>query len=171
MSRWHKEKEKIRQQAMQAQGDNRQEPHKEDDPALPFQRVTSFKLLGLVLDQVWSFGGHMNDTQRKMKLRTAILQKVSNSVWGLENRILTITVHALLESIINYGLTVIGSAASTEDFESVEKTVLNPVARKVAGGGILCKARNPVSIGGYEIGAQPLSAESSKRSGQDPAGQ
>ena len=120
---------------MQAQGDNRQEPHKEDDPALPFQRVTSFKLLGLVLDQVWSFGGHMNDTQRKMKLRTAILQKVSNSVWGLENRILTITVHALLESIINYGLTVIGSAASTEDFESVDKTVLNPVARKVAGVG------------------------------------
>ena len=134
-SRWHKGKEKIRRQALKTQETGTKGTQDEGDLELPYQQTTSFKLLGLTMDNVWSFGGHMNDTQRKMKLRKAVLQKVSSSVWGLENRILTITVHALLESIFSYGLTVTGSAASVEDFESIDKKVFNPVARKVAGVG------------------------------------
>ena len=75
--------------------------------SLPFQSEPSFKLLGLTLDNVWSFDTHMSDTRRKMKMRMAILNKVSNSVWGLENRIRTTTSHARFESLFNYGLTVI----------------------------------------------------------------
>ena len=63
----------------------------------------------------------------------AILHKVSNSRWGLENRNLTITAQALFGSLLNYGLTVTGSAASLEDFEGMGARILNPVARKIAG--------------------------------------
>ena len=134
-SRWFKGKEKIRQKALQAKDEKGSEKAQGGAVSLPFQSEMSFKLLGLTLDNVWSFHTHMSDTQRKMRMRIAILNKVSNSVWGLENRILTITVHALIESLFSYGLTVTGSASPLEDFEDIDKQILNPVARRVTGVG------------------------------------
>ena len=100
---------------------------------LLFESVRCFQLLGLALANDWASHGHMPDTLKKLKVRMAILQKVSNSRWGLENRILTITVHALTESILNYGLTVTGSAATLGDVDRMDTKILNPVAWRVVG--------------------------------------
>ena len=48
------------------------------------------------------------------------------------NRILSIAVHALIESQFNYDLTVTGAATPVEGFESMEKKILNPAARRIA---------------------------------------
>ena len=49
---------------------------------------------------------------------------------------MTITVHALIESILGYGLTLTGSAATMNDLDSIDRCILNPVARRVAGVGM-----------------------------------
>ena len=75
----------------------------------------------------------MKDIQMKLRVRRAILRKVGGTSWGLENRILTTTAHALVESVINYGLTIAGSSASEEDMRSLDTRVMNPVARHITG--------------------------------------
>ena len=55
--------------------------------------------------------------------------------WALENRIPTTTVRALLESVINYGLTLTGSSISIDDLARLDTMVLNPIARRVRGAG------------------------------------
>ena len=65
-------------------------------------------------------------------MRPATICKVSNTIWGLENRVLTTTSHALLESMPNFGQTVTGSAAPEEDFGRVDIGIMTPTARKVA---------------------------------------
>ena len=64
-----------------------------------------------------------------------MLRKVSNATWGLENRVLTITVHALVESVLGYGLSLTGSSTAQEDLVGVDATILNPMARRVTGVG------------------------------------
>ena len=51
------------------------------------------------------------------------------------NRILTITVHALIESVIGYGLTLTGSSTTVEDLQQIDTTILIPIARRVTGVG------------------------------------
>ena len=65
-----------------------------------------------------------------------IMTRVGNSRWGLECRILTITAHALIESMVSYGLTVTGSAATPKDVDNMDVQILNPTARRVAGVGM-----------------------------------
>ena len=77
----------------------------------------------------------MEELQNKLRIRSSIMAKVGNSKWGLENRILTTTAHALLESLVNYGLTVTGSAATVRDFDMIDTKILNPIARRIAGVG------------------------------------
>ena len=64
------------------------------------------------------------------------MTKESNSSWGLENGILTITAHALTASLINYSLAATGAAATPYLLDSMNVRVSNPVARRVAGAGI-----------------------------------
>ena len=65
----------------------------------------------------------------------AVLHKVSSPAWGLGNRILTITAHALVESMVNYGLTLTGSPTTAGDLERMDTAIRNPAARRVAGVG------------------------------------
>ena len=67
--------------------------------------------------------------------RRNIIRRVANSKWGLESRILAITTHALVESVINYGLTLTGSSISTDDMGRLDTMILNPIARRVTGVG------------------------------------
>ena len=69
----------------------------------------------------------------KLRKRKGVLAKVNNSRWGLENRVLAITVHSLIESILRYGLTVTGSAATMSDLDGINQSILNPEARRVTG--------------------------------------
>ena len=52
---------------------------------------------------------------------------------GIGDRILTKTVHALVEGVIGYGLTLTGSSISVEDMEKTDTVALNPMARRVTG--------------------------------------
>ena len=68
-----------------------------------------------------------------MPVRMSILRGLSGLSWGLETRILAITAHALMESVIGFGLTVAGSALSDKGFRQLDSRVLNPAARHIAG--------------------------------------
>ena len=133
-SRWFKTKEKVRKTAMQAEEAAQMGSMKTgENSKLPYQDSGNFKLLGLTLDSQWAFHGHHTGLLKKLRVRSAVLRKVSNTKWGLENRILTITVHALIESVIGYGLSLTGSSISVEDMEKMDTVVLNPMARRVTG--------------------------------------
>ena len=102
---------------------------------LPYKEQGNFKLLGLTLDKQWAFHDHQRSALNKLRIRMAVLRKVSNSTWGLENRTLTTTVHALVESIIGYELTLTGSSLTVEDMEKLDTSILNPIARRATGVG------------------------------------
>ena len=61
---------------------------------------------------------------------------MANTLWGLETRILSITTHALIESVINYGLAVYGTHCMQETVEKMDSTVSNKAARRALGTGI-----------------------------------
>ena len=134
-TRWMREKEKLHVNALNRQITKGQEQETDQPEILPFQIVESFKLLGIHLDRKWTFQDHTKEVQRKLRTRQAIIGRVGNTGWGLENRVLTTTAHALVESVLNYGLTITGSAMHETTFRSMDTAVLNPVARRVAGVG------------------------------------
>ena len=102
----------------------------------PFQIVNQKQLVGLRLDGLWAFHDYMREVQNKARIRTGVISKVGNSRWGLETKVLTITVHVLIESLLNNGLTVAGSAAVVKGFDGANPNVLNPAARRMAGVGV-----------------------------------
>ena len=102
---------------------------------LPFPTTESCRVQGLQLDYVWTFRDHMTEARRKLRVRQTVLNKASNAKWGLGNRILTTTAHALIESPLNHGPTVTGSAATENDLQQVITCILNPTAWRIAGVG------------------------------------
>ena len=94
---WMKTKEEARRRALQIMAKQTQQGTTED-LQLPSPGVSSKKLLGLKLDSQWSFHQHMEEMLNKLRMRLGIMAKVGNSKWGLENRVLTTTVHALIEA-------------------------------------------------------------------------
>ena len=93
----------------------------------------SFRLLGLESDYMWTSRGHTADAQKKLGALLAVLKKGSNAKRGLEDRILTTTARAVIESHFNYWLTVIGSAATENDPQQENAYILIPTARRRAG--------------------------------------
>ena len=55
---------------------------------------------------------------------------------GLESRILPAATHALLESVINYGLAFTGSHVSTCELKKLATLLFHEAARKIVGTGI-----------------------------------
>ena len=54
-------------------------------------------------------------------------------MWRLESRILTVTAHALIESIVGYGLATTGSHAGIGELREIDARYLDRVARRVVG--------------------------------------
>ena len=77
----------------------------------------------------------MAGLKKNLDILRAILEKVGSAKWGLENRVLTITAHALLDSPIGYGLTVTGTATPEEELRKLGAQILNPTARRATGTG------------------------------------
>ena len=102
---------------------------------LPYPWKYSFRLLGMVIDCHWVFEEHIRDMRSRAVKRLAVLGRVANTNWGLENRILSITTHSLVESLINYGSAVYGSHCGREQGEKIDSMILNKAARKVTGTG------------------------------------
>ena len=100
---------------------------------LPFPATESFRLLGRQLGYMRTFRGHMMEARKELRVRQAVLNKVSNTKWGLGNRILTFAALSLIESAINYGLAITGSAVSEAGVRSLDTIVMNPVARETTG--------------------------------------
>ena len=109
------------------------EPEEQEQTGRPLATNGSFRLLGLKLDGQWSFQGNVAEIREKMRAHIAFLRKLSGTSWGLENRRLTTTAHALVGCALNYGLTATGPAISEVEFRQVDTKVLNPVARQIAG--------------------------------------
>ena len=102
---------------------------------LPYPNKYCFRLLGVILDHHWTFAEHIKELKAKAKRRLVILNKVGNTNWGFESRIMSITTHSLIESVTNYGLASFGRHLWDRDRSSVDTTILNKAARKVVGTG------------------------------------
>ena len=74
----------------------------------------------------------MAEAQEKLKVRPAACGAVSGAKWVLGSRILTTAAHALIENLINYGLTATGSAAMEGDAQQPNTQILHPTARRIA---------------------------------------
>ena len=109
---------------------------KEGKGELPFPWTYSFRLLGVILDCHWHFREHFRELQKKAVKRLHIVKRVAGTVWGMESRILAVTVHALIESIVGYGLACTGGHVSRQVLDKVDAGVLNIAARKVLGANI-----------------------------------
>ena len=91
----------------------------------------------------------MKEMYKKAVRRMAIINKVAHTKWGMESRILTVTTHALVESLVNYGLAVTGSNISTIDQSRVDSSILSRVARKIVGVGPTIR-REILHVGRYQ---------------------
>ena len=134
-SRWRQNKERLRATALKARqdGEEGQVEQEKSSPKLLFDANEDFRLLGLQLDEHWSSRSHIEEVKKKTGVRLTILRRLSGLNRGPETRILAITEHALMESVIGYGLTNTGSALSRKDFRQWDTRVLNPVARHITG--------------------------------------
>ena len=106
-----------------------------NERGLPYPNKYCFRLLGVVLDCHWTFEEHIKELKATAKRRLVILNRVGNTNWGLESRIMAITTHSLIESVTNYGLASFGRHLWDQDRSSVDTTILNKAARKVVGAG------------------------------------
>ena len=109
LNRMHQDVERIQSEQSGAQ-----------QVQLPFCWTYSFQLLGVVLDCRWSFHQHFLEQRGRLTRRLQALRKVSGSAWGLESRILATTAHALVESIVQYGLATTGAHASVQDLRRID---------------------------------------------------
>ena len=82
---------------------------------LPFRWTYSFKLLGVILACRWTFHQHLMELRGRLVRRLQALKKLSGAVWGLESRILAVTAHASIESIVQYGLATTGTHAGVQE--------------------------------------------------------
>ena len=88
---------------------------KKKEGELPYPWTYSFKLLGVVLDCHWNFRAHFEEVRKKAAKRIHIIQRVSGTVWGMESRILAVSTHALVESVVNYGFATTGGRGGATD--------------------------------------------------------
>ena len=86
--------------------------------------------------------------------RLQALRKVSNTTWGLGNHILAVTTHALLESIICYGMASTGARAGIEELRSLDTLFINRAARRVVGTNIVGRRRREMG-GDCKAGTVP----------------
>ena len=103
---------------------------------LPYKWQYSFKLLGIILDCHWAFEEHVKEMSNKVAKRLSVISRVASTAWGLECRVLSISAHALLGSVINYGLAVYGTHCSIIQAEKIDSAVLNKVSRKITEVGV-----------------------------------
>ena len=87
---------------------NKQKGLEEKAEERPFNWVRSFKLLGVVLESEWEFEQHLEEAKVHAMKRWAVQNKVGNAVWGMGSRILSVTAHSLVGSVVSYGLATTG---------------------------------------------------------------
>ena len=100
---------------------------------LPYTWKYNFKLLAVMLDCQWAFEEHIQEVRKEAIKRLFVLHRVATTTWGLETRILSITTHALLESVVNYGLSSYGTQRSPFLAKKTDSIILNKAAREIAG--------------------------------------
>ena len=100
---------------------------------LPYAWKYSFKLLGIILDCHWISEEHSREMRLKASKRLSVLRRVANSMWGFGSGILSVTSHALIGSVVNYGLAVYGAHCSQQQADKVESALLHKAARKITG--------------------------------------
>ena len=65
-----------------------------------------------------------------------MLTNASSADWGLEGRILTTQTHALLESVIGYGLAIVGTRARDYGFNQMDSSIMQKAAREITGANV-----------------------------------
>jgi len=85
------------------------------DPVLllngaPIAVVEQVKLLGLIVDKQLSFIPHLHYLKQKSLKALNLLRVVSSTKWGIDKKTLLHLFHALIQSKLDYGSVVYGSA-------------------------------------------------------------
>ena len=76
---------------------------------------------------------HFTTMLAKAKLRRSLLRSLSNTKWGLECGILTITSDAHIGSPLRYGLVLVGSVSPPDLMVQIDTQIINITARRNTG--------------------------------------
>ena len=74
-------------------------------------------------------------TKKEAARLLTILNRVGNSIWGLESRILAITTHSLPESLAGCGLAVTGTHITKGEIDMIDASTLKKAERRLDGTG------------------------------------
>ena len=107
----------------------------EAEKVTPFRRVCQLRILGLTLDERFSFQEHFAQIINRAKIRMGIATRLSGIAWGLETNVLRMTSNSLITSLLTYGLAVTGSMAYEQLLSKVDAAIINVTARKILGVG------------------------------------
>jgi hypothetical protein len=65
--------------------------------------VNCLKVLGVTLDTMYTFSGHVAETKSKVQSRNNLLRRLAGSTWGAERETLLATYKATGRPVLNYG--------------------------------------------------------------------
>ena len=96
---------------------------------LPYKVAPNFRPLGAFFDQNFSFQKQFE----KVRVRMALVKRVSECTWGLETRLLKAAGDALLIGLLRYALAETGASVSEKTMNRIEPNKVNILARRVFG--------------------------------------
>ena len=111
---------------------------------LPYQSVDCMRILGILVDRRFCFGGHIGGVIERSKVRLAVLGSLAGRKRGEDLGALRLTGEALVVSLMRYCCSVVGSGAYEPSIRALDTSVIHVVARKVVG--VSRPARLPVPL-------------------------
>ncbi|CAM5121529.1 unnamed protein product [Eretmochelys imbricata] len=74
---------------------------------------TKVLFLGIVLDKMLTWKGHIDNTTRKCTSRMNLLKGVAGNKWGADKKVLIMYSEALIRPVLDNGCQAFGSASKT----------------------------------------------------------
>ena len=76
----------------------------------------SIRILGVIFDHKFTFQEHIVELMAKLKIRSHILRKLSNTSWGSSIDLLSITYKSIIQNTLSHGISAWGGHAPEERF-------------------------------------------------------
>ena len=100
---------------------------------MPYNYADSFRVLGVTLDERLGFEKHVSGVIGRTMTRHGAMAQLARTSWGLEVGLLRSAHKALITSIAQYGLTLVGNFAYEGSLNRLETQSANVAARRITG--------------------------------------
>ena len=107
--------------------------HRLRNLTLPFLKVSSMIILGLVADQAFCFTDQKEEIVRAPYGRIAVLRRLARGSWELGSRLLAGAYKALFLSKISYAIPKYGAYLAPESWRNIDIRIIHVASRLVAG--------------------------------------